>query len=56
MDLFHMIHPDADPYKMSIAEFSLWKLAPMVTIMLLCHTSSPTIWCACTTLPIPPHD
>ncbi|MER3466383.1 MAG: hypothetical protein C4340_04400 [Armatimonadota bacterium] len=23
MDLFHMIHPDADPYKMSIAEFSL---------------------------------
>jgi len=23
MDLFHTIHPDADPYKMSIAEFSL---------------------------------
>ena len=23
MDLFHFIHPDADPYKMSIAEFSL---------------------------------
>lgn len=23
MDLFHMVHPDADPYKMSIAEFSL---------------------------------
>jgi hypothetical protein len=23
MDLFHSIHPDADPYKMSIAEFSL---------------------------------
>jgi len=23
MDLFHSFHPDADPYKMSIAEFSL---------------------------------
>jgi hypothetical protein len=23
MDLFHTIHPDADPYKMCIAEFSL---------------------------------
>jgi len=23
MDLFHSLHPDADPYKMSIAEFSL---------------------------------
>ena len=23
LDLFHNIHPDADPYKMSIAEFSL---------------------------------
>jgi hypothetical protein len=23
MDLFHHIHPDADPYQMSIAEFSL---------------------------------
>jgi hypothetical protein len=23
MDLFRIIHPDADPYKMSIAEFSL---------------------------------
>jgi hypothetical protein len=23
MDLFHTIHPDADPYKMSIVEFSL---------------------------------
>jgi hypothetical protein len=23
MDLFRRIHPDADPYKMSIAEFSL---------------------------------
>lgn len=23
MDLFHSIHPDANPYKMSIAEFSL---------------------------------
>jgi hypothetical protein len=22
-DLFHFLHPDADPYKMSIAEFSL---------------------------------
>jgi hypothetical protein len=24
LDLFHNIHPDADPYKMGIAEFSLW--------------------------------
>jgi hypothetical protein len=23
LDLFHNIHPDADPYKMGIAEFSL---------------------------------
>jgi hypothetical protein len=23
MDLFHTIHPDADPYRMSIAESSL---------------------------------
>ena len=23
LDLFHFIHPDADPYKISIAEFSL---------------------------------
>jgi hypothetical protein len=23
LDLFHSIHPDADPYKMSIAEFSI---------------------------------
>ena len=23
MDLFHTIHPETDPYKMSIAEFSL---------------------------------
>jgi len=23
LNLFHSIHPDADPYKMSIAEFSL---------------------------------
>jgi len=23
LDLFHAIHPDADPYQMSIAEFSL---------------------------------
>jgi hypothetical protein len=23
LDLFQFIHPDADPYKMSIAEFSL---------------------------------
>ena len=23
MDLFHLLHPDADPYQMSIAQFSL---------------------------------
>ncbi len=23
LDLFHLIHPDADPYQLSIAEFSL---------------------------------